>query len=92
MKTSNKDEINRLLNSQLYTLLIKCLNEQYKSYNALNEINNLKFSSLTNIDDNNYSISQFNNLNVNSNYIGTIIKLVIYKRNKVLDSLRIFIM
>jgi hypothetical protein len=86
MKTSSKDEINRLLNSKLYTLLVKCINEQFKTSKALIEINYFKSSLLTTVNDNDYSMSQYNN-NTNSNYVETLVKLIIYKRNTILDSL-----
>ena len=91
MKTSNKDEINRLLNSKLYTLLVKCINEQFKNSKAMIEIDYLKTSVLTTVNDIDYSsMNQYNNnsnSNTNSNYVETLMKLIIYKRNTILDSL-----
>ena len=87
MKTSSKDDINRLLNSKLYALLVKCLNEQNKKSKSLVEINYLNAAMFTAVGDKEYSTNECNNMATNSNYVETLIKLVIYKRNKVLDSL-----
>ena len=87
MKTTNKDEINCLINSKLYTLLIECINEQYKKHETLNEMNYFKASLFTSITNNDCLIDQYDNNSINSNYIETLTKLVIFKRNRVLDSL-----
>lgn len=82
------------MNSQLFMLLTKSLNEQYttnnnNNNNTINEINNLKFSLLTHTSSiyENYLIDQFHCLFANTNLFTNIVKIIIYKTNPTSDSL-----